>query len=353
LVKQVTELLVQRIANGFPAPLPRAVSAIAIVDKNIRALQDDLRQIKQAGGDGKDLRSFLKRYPPAIEVPKAPSRQRDEESADADIKTEDFADKSYEDLKASRELVQKQAEESSPKDEGLEARKNLTLELFKSLRDGLKSVLLESYIKELPIVGALHDILSSALDKSAKDYIDRKADAVAASMPKGRNALDTALSEIAREVSASIKVEVTPRLVARCRRSLADCNAEVRMVNTLTLKAPKEIQLAQARPAGETIHNAARLDRLPPRPKSAPVEDDGERRTMRKRLRRSLTAVGAWCRENRHALVGEQQKTLNAKLRAIISITGDPRTPRVSGGSIGAPANSGTSGSIAERAGRG
>jgi RNA-directed DNA polymerase len=47
-------------------------------------------------------------------------------------------------------------------------------------------------------------------------------------------------------------------------------------------------------------------------------------RTMRKRLRKSLTAVGAWCRENRHALVGEQQKTLNAKLRGHYQYYGRP-----------------------------
>lgn len=38
-------------------------------------------------------------------------------------------------------------------------------------------------------------------------------------------------------------------------------------------------------------------------------------RTMRKRLRRSLKAVTAWCREHRHDPVGEQQKSLNRKLR--------------------------------------
>ena len=38
-------------------------------------------------------------------------------------------------------------------------------------------------------------------------------------------------------------------------------------------------------------------------------------RTMRKRLRRGLTAIGRWCQEHRHEPVEEQQKTLNAKLR--------------------------------------
>jgi RNA-directed DNA polymerase len=38
-------------------------------------------------------------------------------------------------------------------------------------------------------------------------------------------------------------------------------------------------------------------------------------RTMRKRLRRSLKAMTAWCREHRHNPVDEQQKALNRKLR--------------------------------------
>ncbi|HVR23946.1 MAG TPA: group II intron reverse transcriptase/maturase, partial [Candidatus Polarisedimenticolia bacterium] len=38
-------------------------------------------------------------------------------------------------------------------------------------------------------------------------------------------------------------------------------------------------------------------------------------RTMKKRLRRGLTAVAEWCQENRHEPVDKQQTTLNAKLR--------------------------------------
>jgi RNA-directed DNA polymerase len=38
-------------------------------------------------------------------------------------------------------------------------------------------------------------------------------------------------------------------------------------------------------------------------------------RTMKKRLRRSLKAVAAWCKAHRHQSVQEQQTTLNAKLR--------------------------------------
>jgi RNA-directed DNA polymerase len=47
-------------------------------------------------------------------------------------------------------------------------------------------------------------------------------------------------------------------------------------------------------------------------------------RTMRKRLRRSLTAVAEWCQKHRHAPVGEQQKTLNAKLRGHYQYYGRP-----------------------------
>ena len=47
-------------------------------------------------------------------------------------------------------------------------------------------------------------------------------------------------------------------------------------------------------------------------------------RTMRKRLRRSLTAVAEWCQEHRHAPVDQQQKTLNAKLRGHYQYYGRP-----------------------------
>ena len=47
-------------------------------------------------------------------------------------------------------------------------------------------------------------------------------------------------------------------------------------------------------------------------------------RTMRKRLRRSLTAVAKWCQEHRHAPVDEQQKILNAKLRGHYQYYGRP-----------------------------
>src|SRR6266700_2772711 len=47
-------------------------------------------------------------------------------------------------------------------------------------------------------------------------------------------------------------------------------------------------------------------------------------RTMRKRLRRSLTAVGEWCQEHRHMPVDQQQETLNAKLRGHYQYYGRP-----------------------------
>ena len=47
-------------------------------------------------------------------------------------------------------------------------------------------------------------------------------------------------------------------------------------------------------------------------------------RTMRKWLRRSLTAVAAWCQKHRHTPVDEQQKTLNAKLRGHYQYYGHP-----------------------------
>jgi group II intron reverse transcriptase/maturase len=40
-----------------------------------------------------------------------------------------------------------------------------------------------------------------------------------------------------------------------------------------------------------------------------------KRRTARNRLRRALTAIAFWCRAHRHLPVGEQQRSLNLKLR--------------------------------------
>jgi hypothetical protein len=38
-------------------------------------------------------------------------------------------------------------------------------------------------------------------------------------------------------------------------------------------------------------------------------------KTMKKRLKRSITAAETWCKQNRHQPIEEQQATLNAKLR--------------------------------------
>jgi RNA-directed DNA polymerase len=51
-------------------------------------------------------------------------------------------------------------------------------------------------------------------------------------------------------------------------------------------------------------------------------------RTMKKRYRRGLTAIAEWCQENRHMPVGEQQKTLNAKLRGHYQYYGRPTNYR-------------------------
>ena len=50
--------------------------------------------------------------------------------------------------------------------------------------------------------------------------------------------------------------------------------------------------------------------------------------TMKKRYRRGLTAIAEWCQENRHMPVGEQQKTLNAKLRGHYQYYGRPTNYR-------------------------
>jgi RNA-directed DNA polymerase len=51
-------------------------------------------------------------------------------------------------------------------------------------------------------------------------------------------------------------------------------------------------------------------------------------KTMKKRLRRGLTAVAEWCQENRHEPVDKQLKTLNAKLRGHYQYYGRPTNSR-------------------------
>lgn len=51
-------------------------------------------------------------------------------------------------------------------------------------------------------------------------------------------------------------------------------------------------------------------------------------KTMKKRLRRSLKAVAAWCREHRHDAVAEQHQTLTAKLRGHYQYYGRPTNYR-------------------------
>ena len=73
-------------------------------------------------------------------------------------------------------------------------------------------------------------------------------------------------------------------------------------------------------------------------------------KTMKKRLRRSLKAVAAWCRRHRHDPMEEQQGILNAKLRGHYQYYGRPRTTEAFGSSTGSvhlekgaePADTGT-----------
>jgi hypothetical protein len=51
-------------------------------------------------------------------------------------------------------------------------------------------------------------------------------------------------------------------------------------------------------------------------------------RTMRKRLRRSLQKVTAWCQQHRHDPVAEQQEALNRKLRGHYAYYGRPTNHR-------------------------
>ena len=51
-------------------------------------------------------------------------------------------------------------------------------------------------------------------------------------------------------------------------------------------------------------------------------------KTIAKRFRRGLKAVGDWCKRHRHDPVSEQQKTLNAKLRGHYQYYGRPTNYR-------------------------
>jgi hypothetical protein len=51
-------------------------------------------------------------------------------------------------------------------------------------------------------------------------------------------------------------------------------------------------------------------------------------RTMKKRLRRGLTAIAEWCQEHRHEPVEQQQQTLNTKLRGHYQYYGLPTNSR-------------------------
>ena len=51
-------------------------------------------------------------------------------------------------------------------------------------------------------------------------------------------------------------------------------------------------------------------------------------KTLAKRFRRGLEAIGEWCQQHRHDPVSEQQKTLNAKLRGHYQYYGLPTNYR-------------------------
>jgi RNA-directed DNA polymerase len=50
--------------------------------------------------------------------------------------------------------------------------------------------------------------------------------------------------------------------------------------------------------------------------------------TMKKRLRRALVAIAAWCREHLHTSLESQQQMLNAKLRGHYQYYGRPTNYR-------------------------
>ena len=69
-----------------------------------------------------------------------------------------------------------------------------------------------------------------------------------------------------------------------------------------------------------------------------------KRKTVRKRLRRFMRAIWTWCRENRHAPLQEQYRTLGSKLRGYYQYYGIMATSRCLKRSTSIPSGLGATG---------
>lgn len=271
LRERLASKLADRIVNSFPPPYAHDLESAPKIDDDIRFLQRDYQEIKQNSGESKELRSFLAQHQPVTDVG-VPDSAADEH----DVTPEEVSTASYNDIKTSEAVVARLGQVASPDRSGLDAAKKLTLELFKSLRETTKKSLLDSFIKELPILGPISDVLSSALDKSVEGYIDQKADAIASSIPKDQKALDTSLSEGAESISRSINIETNPRILANERRALLEWRVEVTRITVLKVRAPMQVENAKAH-AGDTL--IAMLDSPNPSERDAAVERIAAMRT--------------------------------------------------------------------------
>lgn len=253
---RVTEQLVKRIGDTLPPSPAHDMASIGAIDQDIRSLAETYHTIRQAGGESQDLKEFLNNHPLAGE-PDLSATELADEAEETALRVEGLERKSYSDIKKSEEIIQ-QVEGNSPSSAAPDAVKKLTLELFKCLKDSGKKRLLESFIKELPILGPVSDILSSALDKSAQAYIDQRADKIAADI-KERFDLEMNLSREAQSISRAIKVRIDERVIADEKRAVSRWQMETRTIVILKSRAAREVLRAESA-------------RNPPQPSASSIE---------------------------------------------------------------------------------
>jgi hypothetical protein len=244
---RIASKLADRVANSFPPPYAHDLGSAPKFDDEIKSLQGEYQEIKQNNGESKELRAFLTRHHPVTDV-----ETPDSMAEGNDIKPEEISGASYKEIKNSEAVVGRLGQAAPPDKSGLDAAKKLTVEIFKSLKEKAMKSLLDSYIKELPILGPVRDVFSNALDKAVQEFIDKKADAIASTIPKDSKALETSLSDRAESISESIRIETNSHILANERRDVLEWQLEVRQITILKVRAPIEVENAKVH-AGDAL----------------------------------------------------------------------------------------------------
>jgi hypothetical protein len=265
--------LADRIANAFPPPYDSDLASASKVDEDIRLLQRDYQEITENNGESGELRSFLSKHHPVTEV-EAPDLLVEEN----DIRPEEISGASYKDIKGSEAAVSGLGQAEPPDKAVWDPAKKVTVELFKSFKEQGMKRLLDSYITELPILGPIKEVFSIAIDKAVQEYIDKRADAIASSIPKDPRALEASLSEGADSISGSVTIEMNPHILANERRAVSEWQLEVKQITILKTRAPTEVEKAKAQ-AGDAL--IAKLGSSSAAERDAAVERIG---AMRDRL---------------------------------------------------------------------